>query len=144
LPAANAKGHQRRALQANGGLALQVGAAQVGIVGDLGALGVDHEAIGSPQIRQPVHLAVERGVLADEVQKYRLKLFQLELGEIEGLVNPEIALRGLDAILRRLREIVARSAGGTQLRDHFLVVRQGHFHIDARLFLNAAIRSAGT
>jgi hypothetical protein len=138
------KGHQRRALQPNGGLALQVGAAQVGIVGNLGALGVDHQAVGAPQIGQPVLLAVDGGVLAYDVQEFGLKLIQLELGEIERLVDAELALRGHDAVLGGLRQVesctpVARSL--EIISSLFDRVTSTSMPVS---FLNAAIRSAGT
>ncbi len=135
--------HQRRTPQSDGGFAFEVRPAQIGIVGNLGALGVDHEAIGAPQVWHSVHLAVDRGVLADDVQKFGLKLVQLELGEIEGLVDAEFTLCGHDAILGRLREIVAGAPRCAELGDHFFVVRQGQFHVEARLFLECGDQVGG-
>ena len=55
--------------------------------------------------------------------------------EVHRLVDAELLLRPGDAVLRRLREVEAGAAGGAELRDHLLVVRQRDLDVDAGLLL---------
>jgi hypothetical protein len=66
---------------------------------------------------------------------FTLKLLELHLGQIDGLIDAEITLRSRDAILRWLRQIEAGASRGAQLGDHLLVVGESHFHIDAGFLL---------
>ena len=72
-----------------------------------------------------------------------MKLFQLDLGEVDRLVDAEFALRGHDAILGGLRQVEARAAGGAKLGNHFFVVRQGDFDVDAGFFFEGGDQVGG-
>jgi hypothetical protein len=149
LAGGEGKGQQRRALQAHGRLALVLGLAQVGVVAHLGQLGVDHQAIGAPDVRQAVHLALQGGVLLGRSQHRRDEQVALDLGQVHRLVDLEFLLRAGDAVLRRLCQVEAGATGGAQLGDHLLVVGQrdldgvAGFLLELRLHLGRHVVGPG-
>ncbi len=86
-------------------------------------------------MRDAEDLAVDRGVGLRRVQHGGNEPVGLDLREIHRLVDAELDLRAGDPVLARLGEIEAAAAGGAQLGDHLLVVRQRHLHVDAGLGL---------
>ena len=86
-------------------------------------------------MRQAIYLAIERGVLLGRIEHRRNEQFGLDLAQVDGLVNAEFLLGSDDAVLRRLRQIEARAAGGAELGDHFFVVRQRELDVDACFLL---------
>ena len=116
-------------------LVLQVRPAQIRIVADACALGIDDQTFGAPEVRQAVELTVESGVAANDLQHLGPKLLHLDAAHIKRPVDAELALHPGDAILRGLRQVEARATRGAQLGDHLLVVRERHQHLDASLLL---------
>ena len=101
------------------------GPAKVVVIGDRWrSLGVHHEAVGAPDMRNAVDLAVNRGVLLGRFEHRGDEQVGLELGQVERLVDAEFLLRAGDAVLARLDEVEARALSGAQLGDHLLVVRE--------------------
>src|SRR5208283_4309522 len=82
------KRHQRRTSETNRCLALQIGPAQIAIIGHGCTLGVHDQPVGAPQIRQSVQLAVQSGIALHDVEQRRLELLDLHLSEIDGFVDP--------------------------------------------------------
>ena len=64
-----------------------------------------------------------------------MKRSVLILRQVHRLVDAELLLRAGDAVLRRLREVEAGAAGGAQLGDHLLVVRERDLDVDAGFLL---------
>jgi len=65
------------------------------------------------------------------VEQLGQKFIQPHFARIEWLVDAEFLLRSEDAVLRRLGEVKTGAAGGAELRDHFLVVRERNLNLDA-------------
>ena len=98
-------------------------------------------------MRHGIDFAINRCVGLDAVEQLGLHRRGVNLRQIKRLVDVVFLLHGIDTVVAWLGQIESCATGGTQLGDHFLVVRESHLNSDIRILrlklLYQFVRSIG-